>query len=562
MDEEVVRILEKFSDFLEITNPINYSLRLIGWTIINGLAWLVDALADITDSVLGLKSFFNHSDINDFIHMLLPLSAILMGFSLLYTGYRLIFQKKIDREVIVINIILLMFLFALLSEGMDKANKFTDEAIDALNITGDSSMSQEIIKDNLIDLAQFDAAGWQTTDLKNPNQIPEHRIQKIDITQTIDKDFTFANDDQQISEIGREVFDSRLGYDDMGNLQKVDLDNGWFTVLDEKYYRWGWNFWTIIVTLGITAFTLLTISIKLAKLFFELTFNYVLVTIIAPSDIHSGQKTKKILQSILNIFLTTFMIFLSMKIYIIGTSFITETLDGVAYLIALFAFSLAVIDGPNIVERLFGIDAGLKSGWGAIAGAYASTKGISKGIQGGISAGKSIALRSSDGKTQLSGHAHNSNERRLHNGKGETPLSTDNLKNKLPASNHTQIRGQHTGQNIDLPKDYLEVNKNSTPYTEQEPQLQEKKVDNQFPGLHQEMEAQNANVTHTPSNQIKDSNANAHPNIRNHEQSYNKTGFQISMDNDSSQSIIPRQDFASTKIKNIKKYHIKKSNRI
>ncbi|MBT2650017.1 hypothetical protein J7E52_25520 [Bacillus sp. ISL-34] len=149
MDEEVVRILEKFSVFLEIANPINYSFRLIGWTIINGLAWLVDALANITDTILGLKSFFNHSDINDFIHMLLPLSAIIMGFSLLYTGYRLIFQKKIDREAIAINIFLLMFLFALLSEGMDKANKFTDEAADALNITGDSSMSHQIIKDNL-----------------------------------------------------------------------------------------------------------------------------------------------------------------------------------------------------------------------------------------------------------------------------------------------------------------------------------------------------------------------------------------------------------------------------
>ncbi|MGM9978996.1 MAG: hypothetical protein ACI33J_09380, partial [Clostridium sp.] len=272
--------------------------------------------------------------------------------------------------------------------------------------------------------------------------------------------------------------------------------------------------------------------------------------------------TKKVLQSILNIFLTTFMIFLSMKIYIIGTSFITDKLDGVAYLIALFAFSLAVIDGPNIVERLFGIDAGLKSGWGAIAGAYAGTKGISKGIQGGISSGKSIALRSSDGMTRITGLAHGLNERSLHNGKGEKTHSTDNPKNKLPASNRTQTKGQHTSQNIDLPRDYSEVNKNFIPNTDHELQLQEKNGDNQFPGLHQEMEAQDAIIPHTPSNQIKESNANAHPNIRNHEQSYNKTGFQISMDNDSSQSLIPRQDFASTKIKNIKKYHIKKSNRI
>lgn len=33
-----------------------------------------------------------------------------------------------------------------------------------------------------------------------------------------------------------------------------------------------------------------------------------------------------------------------------------------------------MIDGPNIVERLFGIDARLKNGWGVLAGAYAGSK--------------------------------------------------------------------------------------------------------------------------------------------------------------------------------------------
>ncbi|MBT2617768.1 MULTISPECIES: hypothetical protein [unclassified Bacillus (in: firmicutes)] len=62
------------------------------------------------------------------------------------------------------------------------------------------------------------------------------------------------------------------------------------------------------------------------------------------------------------------------------------------------------------MERLFGIDADLKSEWRAIAGAYAGTKGISKGIQGGISSGKSLALRSTNGMTSISGLAHGLNE--------------------------------------------------------------------------------------------------------------------------------------------------------
>ncbi|MBT2719066.1 pLS20_p028 family conjugation system transmembrane protein [Bacillus sp. ISL-57] len=411
MDEEVARILEKFSDFLEVTNPISYMLRWIGWVIIKGLAWLVDSLSNITDSILGLKMFYDSVEITSFVEFLIPLSVILMGFSLLYTGYQLIFQKKLDREAIIVNVFLIMFFFALIQEGMEKANQFTDKAIHALDVVEEGSISQEVIKDNITDLAQFDVTGWNTTELKHPNRIPKDRILKINITQSIDKDFELAG--EKMTDTGREVYSHRLEYDDVGNAKKVKLDNGFFTTFKEKYYRWDWNFWTIAITLGITAFTMLIIAIKLAKLFFELTFNYVLAIIIAPADIHSGQKTKQILQSILNTFLVTIMIFLSMKIYLIGTEFINDKLDGVAYLIALFAFSLAVTDGPNIVERLFGIDAGLKSSWGAIAGGYAvakgvtgATKGTANTLKGLSSEGKSAALKGVSGIAGVTGMAH------------------------------------------------------------------------------------------------------------------------------------------------------------
>ncbi|WP_057914481.1 pLS20_p028 family conjugation system transmembrane protein [Peribacillus muralis] len=430
MDEEVARILEKFSDFLEVTNPISYMLRWIGWVIIKGLAWLVDSLSNITDSILGLKMFYDSVEITSFVEFLIPLSVILMGFSLLYTGYQLIFQKKLDREAIIVNVFMIMFFFALIQEGMEKANQFTDKAIESIDVVEEGSISQKVIKENMTDLAQFDVTGWTTTELKHPNRIPKDRILKINITQSIDKDFELAG--EKMTDTGREVYTHRLEYDDLGNAKKVKLDNGFFTAFKEKYYRWNWNFWTIAITLGITAFTMLTIAIKLAKLFFELTFNYVLAIIIAPADIHSGQKTKQILQSILNTFLVTIMIFLSMKIYLIGTGFITDKLDGVAYLIALFAFSLAVIDGPNIVERLFGIDAGLKSSWGAVAGGYAvakgvtgATKGAANTLKGLSSEGKSAALKGVSGIAGVAGMAQGLRAKGQDQSREQTPNGSE-----------------------------------------------------------------------------------------------------------------------------------------
>ncbi|QUE87989.1 hypothetical protein KB235_15280 (plasmid) [Exiguobacterium alkaliphilum] len=154
------------------------------------------------------------------------------------------------------------------------------------------------------------------------------------------------------------------------------LDQGGVEWNNQYYYRYQPNWLTIFVTLGIMGFTLFSIAYKLARLSFELAFNYVLAILVAPTDLHSGQKTKKVIQSILNTFLVIILIFVSIKLYTIGTAYLAETLDGFAYLIALIAFSVALIDGPNMVERLFGIDAGLKRGWGVALGAYAAGKGV------------------------------------------------------------------------------------------------------------------------------------------------------------------------------------------
>lgn len=157
----------------------------------------------------------------------------------------------------------------------------------------------------------------------------------------------------------------------MGVASLAELKDGWFDFFPEKYYRWHWNFWNIFFTLLITGATLLLVSIKLARLFYELAFNYLLANILAPADVANGQKLKAVLSNILNIFIATIMIFLSLKLYIMGTAFLHDKLNGVPYLIALAAFSMAVLDGPAVVERLFGIDIGLKSSWGMLAGGFA-----------------------------------------------------------------------------------------------------------------------------------------------------------------------------------------------
>lgn len=393
-DNEILEILLKFKDYLSEGWIVMDVFRSLGWIIILGLGWLVESLENITDSILGLKTFFQDEEMKSLLDMLQPLSIILMAFSFLYTGYMLIFQKKIDREGVIVNVFLALVVLALLGTGMQKADKFTDQAVSALNGGEHSSIANSVIKKGILDIGLYDLQGWENPEIDPTNNISEANIRDIDINSYL-ADGTKITKDKELSGNGVDILSNKIDTLGDGSQGLMELDDGNFItdITKEYYYRYTVDWFTIMVTLAITAFTLLTIAIKLAKLFFELAFNYVLATIIAPADIHSGQKTKQVLQNILNIFLVTIMIFLSMKIYLIGTAFIDDKLTGLPYLIALFAFSLAVIDGPNIVERLFGIDAGLKSGWGTLAGAYAGAKGLGKGVKGLSSATKSAGVK-------------------------------------------------------------------------------------------------------------------------------------------------------------------------
>ncbi|KRE07879.1 hypothetical protein ASE46_23880 [Bacillus sp. Root239] len=378
-DEEILEKLHEFSEYLDVGNILTYLLRKLGWGCIQVLSFLVDGLEGITDSVLGVKSFFNSPDIQDFITKIQPFLYVLLAFSFLYIGYMLIIQKKVNREQIMINIFISMAVLLLLNTSMLKADKFTDQAIEAVDLNEKGTVSEKIIKSNLTDVAQFDLTKWKSLELKEPNKVPQKNIMMIDITQKIDKDFQVSKG-KDLSNDSKKILESKTAIAPDGKEGLVELDNGWFDFFPELYYRWSWNFWTIAISLFVIGMTLLFTSIKLAKLCYELGFNAILAQLVAPADVADGQKLKAVLKNIMNTFLVIIMIFISMKVYLMGTVFISDKLEGIPYLIALIAFSIAVVDGPIMCERLFGIDAGLKSGWGALAGGFAMAKGLESGI--------------------------------------------------------------------------------------------------------------------------------------------------------------------------------------
>lgn len=425
-DEEVIEILRNFKDFLTIGDFVSDAFRFIGWTLVMGLSYLVDGMESVTNQMLLVKGFFENPEVIAFTESIRPMLFILLAFSLLFSGYLLIFQRKIQAETVAINLIIAISIIVLLQEGMGKVNDFTDESVTVVNNgqlfgTEDGTISENILSRNIQDVVEFDQSNFESTDFVQ--SIPYDMSKSLVVTEKLkgDEGVTLENE---------KVFENYVTRSADGEPVLTELDQGGLiTVTNQFYYRYSIDWLTIIVTLAVMGFTLFSIAYKLARLSFELVFNQLLVTILAPIDIHDGQKTKKVLQNIINIFIVIILIFLSMKIYVIGTAFLENNFDGLVYLIALIGFSVALIDGPNIVERLFGIDAGLKNGWGLAAGGYAAYKAL----RGGAGLASKAGDSSGDKKTGKDGGKKAQGE-----GNQEDGSSTNGLGNQSPLANTQQ----------------------------------------------------------------------------------------------------------------------------
>jgi len=459
-DSDLITKLQEYEDVLQISSMVNDALRSMGWILVRGLSVLIDGLESITNQILLTNTFFNNEQVVEFVLTIQPFLYVLLAGNFLFTGYLLIFQKKFERESFLINLFITLLILGLLSPTMSRIQEFSDEAIAEIGTDslydGEASLSESILKRNVHDLIEHDSKNFDANTGESLNAIPTELIDNIRINEIFDKN------NYDLSATGNKLAESYILWNGKEtSLGKLDQSGVEWN--NQYYYRYQPNWLTIFVTLGIMGFTLFSIAYKLARLSFELAFNYVLAILVAPADLHSGQKTKKVIQSILNTFLVIILIFVSIKLYTIGTAYLAETLDGFAYLIALIAFSVALIDGPNMVERLFGIDAGLKRGWGVALGAYAAGKGVtsvsahavSKVARATQGAPKMPSLHEA-ATTRMDTNSVPQNGSPL-NAASQTPQRMDNERqidaNEFAQANQTASRTQADQENPTIPKD-------------------------------------------------------------------------------------------------------------
>lgn len=377
-DQQIIDILQNFDGILIQNDWFSIFIRWLGWWIIKGLSSLVNSIEGLIGDITGLTGFFDSPEIANLINSFKPVIFALLALSLAFVAYLIFFNKKFDKSAVPTNILLATMVILLLPIGMVKLNELTQAGINA--VYGDfNSMAYEIIDNNMTDVYLYDDNNFSSKEVNPKNNVPRDQIHKVDINEPIDKSKTK----------NEKLFENEVVYKKDGGYE-IDRIDGFFK-WDNQYYRWKCNFWIIIVSLVATGVTLILTSIKIIRLLWELAFNKVFAIILAYADIANGQRLKKVIQNIISIFAVLFCMALMLKIYLIFSAWIGSKDLGLVGIFAMVGVSIAVIDGPNIVEQIFGIDAGLSSAWKTVAGMYAATRMGSELAKGVTKAGTGLA---------------------------------------------------------------------------------------------------------------------------------------------------------------------------
>ncbi|MFR7994577.1 MAG: pLS20_p028 family conjugation system transmembrane protein [Clostridium sp.] len=353
---------------LELGNVFESCIRWLGWGLITLLAKLVNGIESTANKVYTINGFFNSSEVNQLIDKYEPLVWTVLAISIGILGFRIIFNRQQNRNELPSNILFSILVVVLLSTFMTKMNDITKVAISSIN-NSNQSLTDTLVKESLYDIYYLDDNDFNLAGEKN--NISADSIYNIDINEALDTSEVKDSD----------LFKKKIIFKENGDKKLVKLEKGWFSI-DEMYYRYNIDFISVIISLGAIGIAFVCIMLKVIRLLFELAFNKLFITLLAFADISDGKRLKEMVKHIISIFIVIFITAVLTNMYMLYNSWITKSLvanglgnNGILKILFIVGGAIAVIDGPNLVERILGIDAGLKSSWGTLMAGYGVTKG-------------------------------------------------------------------------------------------------------------------------------------------------------------------------------------------
>ena len=390
VDEKgILKVLMRNNDILAINNIVSSAVRWCGWSLVKGLAWVATNAANLFDNCFKLVDFTKWGPVENFIKAWKPVFVSLVSLSLLFLGIVLIFWHE-KKPKFVMNLCLAVLIVSSSGYLIQQLNGFlADDMRSAIVNDNAAEKSKGIVYDmvgsSVFDLIYLDdhiKGGLMNMTKKNRvtySDFSEDDMAMIDINEIVKPD--------DVKESSKDLMSHRILYR-QDNIQVKESYNGiaWTDLLNEYYYRYNIQWFNCILGLCSLILIYVCLAYKVVRIKYEIVIQRVLAVLYS-ANLSNSQKTLKIMDSIKDSYITLVLVMICLKIYLLAYKFINQTgFSGFTQAMILLFIAFAVIDGPNIIQKLTGIDAGLSSGTGKImAGIQASRIAgmmMSKGLSG------------------------------------------------------------------------------------------------------------------------------------------------------------------------------------
>ena len=386
------------ADILKTNTLFLDALRAILWYGVIALVKLGQEVQKLYDTAFGFIDLTTNSDVTAFVNQFKPVFIALTAIALVYLGIILILHHD-KKPNVVTNIVIAALCVSCSTFIFSSFNSLLVSFKDGVNNTSIKSEQEvyTIVNNNSFDVLKlYNKYGTGLNKGKYANGkagINKENFGYFNINEVINyKSKLLASEENP--------FKYRIGYIMDGKAGTVENSNGWginenddADFGNEFYYRYSFPFLVAYIQLIALIVVYLAMSYKVVRVAFELVVARLLAYLYS-AELSGGEKIKKILAFIRDSYILLAVSIVCIKVYVIFTTFITKT-AGTGFTAAIFSLFLAftVIDGPNLVERVLGMDAGLRSstarmmavGGMAVAGTRAATnlgKGVGRKIGG------------------------------------------------------------------------------------------------------------------------------------------------------------------------------------
>lgn len=397
--EELIKIYNENEDLFEQNDLVSNGLRSIGVGLLSFFVKFAASANNLFDKSFGMLNFTKYGPVKNFLKEWQVVWVALLCASLGWLGITLVFNSD-KKPKFVTNLcvgILVVTSMSWMISQMDSL--LTREVRNEILGETQENVVYDMLGNNVHDLLYID----QVAGLENLNKKNADGVKYADIKTPLTKEkwkslkvneIVFPDDVKDESKVIMENFKTDL-YDKNGKT-KTELSEcydgvAWTDLLNTYYYRYSFDWWSAILEMLSFAIVLVFFSYKVVRTCYEIVFQELLAYLYSP-NVANGQKAVKILDAMKNSYIVILLSVVSVKINLLATEYVSgKNWGGFTKGLFLFFVALAVIDGPNIVQKITGEDVGLSDGMQKAISVMYGTSMAAKAGKVAFSAGKSVA---------------------------------------------------------------------------------------------------------------------------------------------------------------------------